>query len=622
MSDKINKEVPGQTPDLKSNSNRNESRNVSPKFNAGVKTRNIAREPHQKRLGTREGKPGKVKSEGSKKNPVTEQDLEWNIQDELANGHYKLNGRKTKISINHLLDFQLPEIERSSGSSGVNFERRRRRKSDNNDRVYLHGDSFVNANYKFLVDDQSSYSEQSSDPNIPLKTESIVRVLIPKGQNCPICLTEYLISPRMVICGHVFCQTCLLQLFKAEPDVKKDSEYRNKRKKDLRECPLCSSIIKKNNIKPVLFTEEISSNEVPKRGSEVELQLMCKPHGSLLPLPVNLGLDPLKLGNFPSFQLSELTAFSRIMKCDTSYAITLLEIDNLQIKEQFEIDKALYNDTGDLARIAIKENTEIINLLKQKESSTIPDVLNLSLDSNLNRYDDSSAFFFYETGFNSPMKYYLSSLDIKILKNVFHNYHSFPNTLKVKIEDIHYGSMVTENTITKFKYFSHLPIGTELAFIDLNWRNEDIIPKEIYTKFSTELKQRHRKIIMKRSREDKEKRLYEEKLEQEHLQFYQRENGEMLPSVQQLPQFPSTNTKESSKLLSPAEDIETPDESKHKERTVWGTQIVITDQKAIDEDLEFQKMLSEAAQSKGDQKKGRKGKGKTLILSNTSMRSF
>ncbi|CDO93504.1 unnamed protein product [Kluyveromyces dobzhanskii CBS 2104] len=556
-------------------------------------------------------------------------DLEWDIQDELAHGNFKLNGKKTKISINHLLDFQLPEVERAKpGFANAPDRRRRRRQSDNHDRVYLHGDSFVNANYKFLVDDEGSYEAQCNDPNVPMETESIRRVVIPKGQSCPICLTEDLTSPRMVICGHVFCQTCLLQLFKTDPMVGKNDEstYSRMKRKDLRECPLCSSIIKKTNVKPVLFTDADSRENTPTIGSAAELQLMCRPHGSLLPLPVNLNIDPLSVGNFPSVYMKELDVYSRIMKCDKRYAIHLLEQDNLQIYGQLEIDKALYQDNGSLAQMALDENIASINQLKDKCGETAVDLSSLTINSlGVENYTDETAFFYYETGFNSTTKFFLSPLDIKVLKNVFAAYHEFPSMLKIKVEDIHYGSMVTETTISKFKYFSHLPIGTELAFIDLDWRNEEIIPRKVYNQFSVELKQRHRKAMAKRNKEDKDKLIYQERLEQEHLEFYQRENNETYAPIQKpATKFPSKkallNTDMSNSPLPASLDEQmNSKQSKMKERTVWGTQITVTDEKAIEEDLEFEKMLLEASQSK---KNRSKKKGKTLPLSSNSTRTL
>lgn len=619
MSDKLNIEAPSFVPDYRQKKG---GRNAG----KALTTPNANTKPKPAKNGR--GSKGNGNSHRNHGKPSAHEDLEWNIQDELAHGDYKLNGKKTKISINHLLDFQLPEVERfKSGSTRAPDKRRRRRQSDNQDRVYLHGDSFVNANYKFLVDDEGSYEAQCNDPNVPLETESVKRVVIPKGQTCPICLSEDLISPRMVVCGHVFCQTCLLQLFTNDPMVGKNDEstYARMKRKDLRECPLCSSIIKKTSVKPVLFTDADSKDNTPTIGSMVELQLMCRPHGSLLPLPVNLNIDPFSIGNFPSVHMKELAVYSRIMKCSTQYAIHLLERDNLQIYEQLEIDKALYYDNGKLAQLALDENVSLINGLKSKNNNKEPDISALSIASGgLEKYNDDNAFFYYEAGFNSTTKFYLSPLDVKVLKNVFAHYHEFPSTIKIKVEDIHYGSMVTETTISKFKYFSHLPIGTELAFVDLDWRNEDIIPKEVYNKFFAELRHRHRKAMTKRNKEDKDKITYQERLEQEHLEFYQRENNNQYPPMQKpATQFPSKKTSTvnhpSNIALSASPDDEASSKPKMKERTVWGTQITVTDQNVIEEDLEFEKMLLEASQSK----KGRsKKKGKTLLLSNNSTRTL
>lgn len=553
----------------------------------------------------------------------SELDFEWSIQEELASGNYKLNGRKTKISINHLLDFQLPEIDRKQNSYRTTFEKNRRRRSEQ-DRVYLHGDSFINANYKFLVDENGDYSAQSSDPNVVLPPSLIRRVIIPRGQSCPICLTEELVSPRMAICGHVFCQTCLIRLFENNSEVKKDAPSYLKKRKDLKECPLCTSIIKKTSTIPVLIEETGTRPNPLKLGSTVDLKLMCKPHGSLLPLPSSLNVDPLGVGNFPSLHSTDLLPYCRIFKVDNDYAIDLFVKDNAEITRQQEIDKAIYNENEVLSNLAIDENLSMIAKLREQRKSESPNLSNLSIVDGIKKYNDSNAYYFYETAFGSGVKYFLSPLDIKILKSAFHNYCNFPPTLSAKIEDIHYGSMVTENTISKCRYISHLPIGTELAFIDVDWRNSPIIPKTIHDHFADELRQRRRKSAQKRNREDKEKKLYEQRLEQEHQDFYQKENGNILlgstPNI--VSQFPPASSKNLVLQHASKPDIPKNNSDRHKERTVWGTEIMVTDPKNVQDDENFEQMLLQASHASGESKNGRKNKKKILLMGNSSMRSL
>lgn len=76
---------------------------------------------------------------------IDDQDIDMSIQEEILGGNFKLRGRKTQVSINHLLNFQLPEVKREKSRSSSNKKSHRRR----DEHVHLHGDSFVNVNYRF-----------------------------------------------------------------------------------------------------------------------------------------------------------------------------------------------------------------------------------------------------------------------------------------------------------------------------------------------------------------------------------------------------------------------------------------------------------------------------------------
>lgn len=559
-------------------------------------------------------------------------DFEFNIQDELLNGNFKARGKKTQISINHLLDFQLPEREKEVGSGVTTNISKRRNRKDGNDHVHLHGDTFVNANYKFIVDDRFDYIEQSMDPNIPLPQEKIVRVIIPKGQACSICLSEDLVAPRMVSCGHVFCSTCLLHFFSIEEKPSKKDATTYTKKKKYKECPLCSSLIRKETVKPVSFVEVDEKLELPTVGHDIVLTLMWKSRGSMLPLPVNLSIDPSNLGGFPPVTLTELSPYARIMKCDSEYIIDLYNKDIQDIQTQYEIDRAIYNDDSKYVTMAIAEiRAAIVECKTDGTEGLHDDISHLSLNVGLDQYDDSNAFFFYQTAFNSTTRFFLSPLDVKLLLNTFGSYSNFPSSLVVKAENVHYGSMVTESLIQRYKYFGHLPIGTELAFIDVDWRHVDAIPQEVYKKFATELNTRRRKSTWKKQREDKEKKLYERRLEKQQVEFYQRENGEYIEVI--TPSLASTNTTPLHSLSegkhsiseTPATKAPSSSTSSHLEKTVWGTEIRVTDQTPTEEDHEFEEMLlqmqrqqqeesQQSLQSKQNGKKSNKKKKKMVTL--------
>lgn len=576
-------------------------------------------------------KPG-----GARRREDSDYDLDVSLQDELANGNYRLRGRKAQVSINHLLQFQLPEIEREQEgrarkSSG--------RKNQGESHIHLHGDSFINANYRLLLDDRCDYKEQSTDPNVPVPQEKIVRVVVPRGQNCPICLSEEPVAPQMVACGHIFCLSCLLNFFSVEDNVKDKAAYAHKKK--LKECPLCGSIVRPNKVKPVL-AEEAHVRDIPEPGKETILKLMCKPHGSILPLPVELGTDPLAVGDAPSLELPQVADYAHMVKCSASKAIELYQKDLEGIQSQFEIDRILYNDDGKFYKMAIEYvNEKIAGIMSQQDDNSSQNLdqsianLNLGIDLK-DKYKDSNAFFFYQTSFFSPIRFFLSPLDVKILLTAFHQYSKFPEELIVNVENVIYGSVLTPEMLSRYKYFGHLPLGTEIAFIEIDWRENTTLPKEVHQQFLVELKQRRRKLSQKKHKEDKQKMDHQRRLEREHAEFYRRENGEGLP-IQQY--FDRESVLKNDSFLDSLSSINQPsqdsangnneDQRKKlttKERTIWGTSITVNrDEKSSKENEEFEAMLLQKMQQDGadegsgdaGKRKGKKKKGKVMLFSST-----
>ncbi|AET40884.1 RING-type E3 ubiquitin transferase MAG2 Ecym_7027 [Eremothecium cymbalariae DBVPG len=570
--------------------------------------------------GKRHSKPPKHGKE-QKPSEVVEDELELRIQEELENFSHRGRGKKIHVPINHLL-YVPSEAPRPCRSTGVSY--RRKKKEPDEEHVHLHGDAFVNANFKFLVDDNYEYKTQKLDPNVPLTPDKIRRVLIPKGQLCPICLAEDVVAPRMVSCGHIFCGTCLLQFFDSDyQEEKKQAEASiYVKKKQYKECPLCGDVIRRERCRPVQFLDNDGKGELPEIGKDVTFKLMCRATGSFLPLPVELQLDPRSFSSFPSVRRSELAPYCRIMACDIQQTIELFKKDIESIQCQLEVDKAMYNDDGVYAIKAIEQiQNEIKQCTEQEETDKIPDIFRLTIGPKaLDRYNDSNAYFYYQTAFNSITKYLLSPLDIKVLKTAIGAYKGFPSLLTAKVENVHYGSMVTEANIRQYKYLSHLPIGTELAFIDIDWRNNALVPKEVYDKFSTELNQRRRQLKIRQVREDKLKKKYEQELEKNHLEFYQRENNTLMephPIIHSNPNPPfhslaSNEDNTSTTGVPPGNRLQS---------TVWGTTILVTEQSPTEDDLAFEDMLLQMrTQAKQHGKGSRNKKNQFTLLSSNQAR--
>ena len=110
-----------------------------------------------------------------------------------------------------------------------------------------------------------------------------------------------------------------------------------------------------------------------------------------------------------------------------------------------------------------------------------------------------SPFFFYQALPN----FYLSPLDIRILRAAFGEFSSFPTTILPRIEHISTGHMVDDDLRKRAKYLAHLPFGCEVSFLECDWTGS--ISPSILEQFSTEIDRRRKRNHEKEAREEKER---------------------------------------------------------------------------------------------------------------------
>lgn len=117
-------------------------------------------------------------------------------------------------------------------------------------------------------------------------------------------------------------------------------------------------------------------------------------------------------------------------------------------------------------------------------------------------------YYFYQ----ALLHYYLSPLDIRILKAAFGNFASFPSTILPRVEHVSTGHIVDDELRKRAKYLGHLPHGCEVGFLECNWT--DVVAPEILEKFRFEIERRRKKNQDKEMREEKE-RVRAERLEED-----------------------------------------------------------------------------------------------------------
>ncbi len=109
------------------------------------------------------------------------------------------------------------------------------------------------------------------------------------------------------------------------------------------------------------------------------------------------------------------------------------------------------------------------------------------------------AYYFYQ----ALPHYYLSPLDIRILKAAFGDFASFPATLLPRVDHVSTGHVVDDDLRKRARYLAHLPFGCEVAFLECDWT--DVVGPEILERFGPEIERRRKKNRDKEVREEKDR---------------------------------------------------------------------------------------------------------------------
>lgn len=117
-----------------------------------------------------------------------------------------------------------------------------------------------------------------------------------------------------------------------------------------------------------------------------------------------------------------------------------------------------------------------------------------------------SEYFFYQ----ALLHYYLSPLDIRILKAAFGDFATFPSTILPRVERVSTGHVIDDDLRKRTKYLAHLPYGCEVSFLECDWT--DTVAPEILDKFKPEIERRRRRNQDKETKEERA-RLRAEKAE-------------------------------------------------------------------------------------------------------------
>lgn len=476
--------------------------------------------------------------------------------------------RKGQTSITHLMNFSLPPRPQYHPST----HRPRRNPTWGMGSGYHAVDKarYVHANYRFIVDPRKNYHAHAANADVHLDWDSVLQVLASEqtqAASCPICLGMP-VAPRMAKCGHIFCFPCLIRYMHSTDDAASVPEKKARWKK----CPICWDTIYVSDTRPVRWFVEQETN-TPVEGGDVVLRLVKRNPGSTLALPRDGAeeLDPQD--DIPWYNAAEVADYARIMKGGEDYMASQYDAEVELLNQQRQEDELLFGDDSSWVQKAINsihEAREKLRGLGNPPSSTrtdkkrLPDTTHVEdesrqlanpdetgLDGSENEATSDTieevagGIKSLEVGTNNRVElrkqerksthqtrsatetsgheqpyyfyqclphYYLSALDIRILKAAFGDYSSFPATILPRVEHISTGHVLDDESRKRTKYLGHLPYGCEVSFLECDWT--DVVGPEVLERLRPEINKRRQRNRDKEAREEKD-RIRAEKEEEE-----------------------------------------------------------------------------------------------------------
>ncbi|KAL1581946.1 hypothetical protein WHR41_09290 [Cladosporium halotolerans] len=548
------------------------------------------------------------------------------------------HGRRGQQSITHLMNFALPPRPQTHQHQfrhgGRRGERRNTTWGLGSGYHAVDKARYIHANYRFIVDPRGDYRAQSVDADVHLDWTNVLQVIASsksQSASCPICLGEPT-APRMAKCGHIFCAPCLIRYMHSE-----DGDAPPEKRARWQKCPICWDRIYVSETRPARFYEG-QEGDAPREGGDVVLRLVTRKPGSTLAMPRESGEVVPKGENIPWHLATEVMDYAHLMKGSEDYmneqydealaAVELLEKeDELMFGEDAEWTgraKRMLLEAKDKiqgignppeqpkkpepkperAPIQFNDNDEgVPDMYLSKHAQNTPqvnDVLSNSAadetanDSQSNtdnvprtvaemrqrQYEkpQPNEYLFY----HGLQHYYLSPLDIRILKAAFGSYNNFPSSILPRVERVSSGHVVDDELRKRVKYLGHLPYGCEVGFLECDWT--DTVSPEILKEFAVPIDRRRKRHHEKEAREEKD-RIRIEKASEKEIAAIRRNKRPSIPndlfSADNLPTLPGSATDDSgtsppwaNRTTSAFASLASPGTSPNAQRTVWGTAAV------------------------------------------------
>ncbi|KAJ4346114.1 hypothetical protein N0V95_005667 [Ascochyta clinopodiicola] len=578
----------------------------------------------------RSNQPSRKQNKGSKKFRQADEDP---IAEPLA--MRPSSNRKGQTSITHLMNFNLPPRPQNLPHAHSSHGRSYRRAPNWGVGSGYHANDkarYVHANYRFIVDPRGDYRAQGVDADIHLDWNAVLQILassVSQDASCPICLGTP-VAPRMARCGHIFCLPCLTRYMHSEDDVKEHVKRTRSKK-----CPLCFDTIYATETKPVRWYVG-QEGEPPREGGDVVLRLVMRSAGSTLAMPRDGAEVLAKDEDIPWYFAAEVMDYARVLRGGEDYMLEQFDQEIVELRQQAQEDEVMFGeDNVQWAKKAIRNIEEMKEKVKgignppesalkpaepkpkrapivfredapeffpsgqdvngesiptpsensqQRKTSMSSQTSRSSVPATLaeirhrQHHDQSktpSEYFFYQ----ALMHYYLSPLDIRILKAAFENFAAFPATILPRVERVSTGHVVDDDLRKRTKYLAHLPYGCEVSFLECDWT--DTVAPEVLERFKPDIERRRKKHQEKEGREEKA-RIRAEKAEYAEFSSGRKKRASMerfsaddfLPLASSNGEDTSTSPPWPARQGEGFASLASPSTSPSAPRTVWGTTAV------------------------------------------------
>ncbi|EDU50121.1 RING finger domain containing protein [Pyrenophora tritici-repentis] len=424
---------------------------------------------------------------------------------------------------------------------------------------------YVHANYRFIVDPRGDYRAQSVDADIHLDWNNVLQILaseLSQEASCPICLGTP-VAPRMARCGHIFCLPCLIRYMQSEDDGKAPEKRARSKKCPLCFDTIYASetrpvrwytgqegeppreggdVVLRLVVRPAGSTLAMPRDGADALAKDEDIPWYHAAEVTDYARVMRGGEDyMLKQLDQEIVKLEQQGKEDEVMFAEDSMEWTKKAIRS--IREAKEKLKGIGNPPEEPAKPAEPKMKRAPIVFEQgaapdmytiqnaskagqdftaaqsstgngpaqdkdrtmsvsSHSSAAGHDISLTLAELRNRqqhehHKTPSEYFFYQ----ALLHYYLSPLDIRILKAAFGNFASFPSTILPRVEHVSTGHVVDDELRKRTKYLAHLPYGCEVGFLECDWT--DTVAPEILERFRPEIERRRKKHTEKETKEEK-----------------------------------------------------------------------------------------------------------------------